>query len=72
MSASMSDHTNDDRRGHARLVIDAYAAECGPDEANLQDLLADLLHLCDDPETGWNFDEELRLARMHHDAERGR
>lgn len=38
-------------------------------EFAVRDLLADLLHYCD--ETGEDFDNELRVARRNHAEEKG-
>lgn len=37
------------------------------DDANVRDLLADLMHYCD--ARGINFDEELVMARVNHRRE---
>jgi hypothetical protein len=40
------------------------------DPTPVLDLLADVMHLCD--ELGFDFDNELRSARDHHNAERSK
>jgi hypothetical protein len=61
--------TNADRaeRG-ARTLLDFYAFEYGEDESNLRDLLADLMHHADNQ--GLDFNNELRIARDHYEAEK--
>lgn len=59
---------NRERAARGRRIIDEYAAECGVDEANLCDLLADLMHMA--PTAEWDFDAELERARHHYEAER--
>lgn len=71
---SDAEPTNADRAKRGRMLIDCYAAECGVDEANLCDALADLMHAAREDrkangENGWDFDAELERARRHYDEE---
>ena len=68
---------NEARRARGSYIIGAYIAKYGPDDdhdqTTLVDLLADLLHLCDEQRTAeqcpMNFDDALRIARNHFHAE---
>jgi len=60
---------NEARAQRARNVMDAYGLEVGADESNLTDLLADLLHRSHLDCEAENFEDALRRARMHFQAE---
>lgn len=67
----MDDITNNDHALLAHSALSTFVNEgngdSGEDETNLQDLLADILHLCD--AQGWDFDHLLARARDHHQEE---
>jgi len=60
---------NNRRAQRARNTLDAYAVEVGVDESNLTDLLADLMHRSHLDCEAADFEDGLRRARMHFDAE---
>lgn len=55
--------------GFAREVLDFYRSLAGADDAatSIQDLIADLMHLCD--ADGLDFEHCIMWARVHHGAE---
>lgn len=60
------------RRARARACLEKYTdvrQDVLDEEEALGDLLADMMHLCDGPESASDFDEALRRGRMHHEAE---
>ena len=61
---------NKTRGGWARAALAAFAQAKGEvqDEADIRDLLTDLLHLCE--EDGINFTHELDMATDNYHAER--
>lgn len=66
----MSEPTNADRAERAFRVVDSYRKKHDPEEDNetvLSDLLADLLHFCD--ERNLDFAKIEDTARMHYEAE---
>ena len=71
--------TNDTRAARALAAIVAYRAydngghDEGEDEADLRDLLADLMHYagrCDQNDGPDYFDRQLASARTHYEKER--
>lgn len=60
---------NEERAQRGRNAIDAYIVESGDDESALTDLLADLMHRSAADCEAENFNDALRKARMHFDAE---
>lgn len=57
-----------ERAERAQYALDAYAENKGEDPADcFTDLLADLLHLA--AREGRDVEAELRMARMHYEAE---
>jgi hypothetical protein len=64
--------TNGDRAEWAAIAVETYQGETGTDDEDaVADLLCDLMHLSDaDHVKGvLAFDEALRRARFHYDAE---
>jgi len=57
--------TNEDRAERLEGILPFYPED---QYTNLIDLFADAMHWCNLNDT--NFDEVLRIARMHFDAER--
>jgi hypothetical protein len=64
--------TNPERAERARKALEVYSDEYDPD-SNMIDFLADLQHYCHIAHTLDNnqrtFDDMLRIARQHFDAE---
>jgi hypothetical protein len=73
---------NPKRAKWAQQVIDTHMAATGSDDCDaLGDLLANLMHLCDqrtrnkrgrllkNPPEGWDFNKALDMAVMHYTAE---
>jgi hypothetical protein len=58
---------NEARAQRARNVVDAYALDMG--EFTLADLLADFMHRAQIDCEAENFEDALRRARMHFEAE---
>jgi len=65
-SADDVTQTNGMRADRAAGAFRQYESDCEGAE-KLSDLLADLHHLAH--REGWDFDDALRAARMHFDAE---
>ncbi len=61
----MTQMTNSARANRATQALTAYYGEI--DECTLTDLLADILHWCDEHEE--DFEQSLQQARNHHWAE---
>ena len=61
--------TNGKRAARAHATLERYEQlqDGWPDNASVTDLLSDLMHWCH--RDGTNFDEALKLARMHYRAE---
>jgi hypothetical protein len=60
--------TNLDRAGWAAAALRHFQSTTGVDDDNaLPDLLCDLVHWAD--REGFNFEDALDTARMHHEAE---
>lgn len=64
--------TSNTRLARAYRVLARYAREIGDPNAEtatlVSDILADLMHLCE--HDGLSFDNRLKLARLHWEAER--
>jgi len=60
-------NTNKTKKAHSAL-ISHYDFE-NDSEAAVTDLLTDLMHICD--EYGLDFENELRKANSHYEAETG-
>ncbi len=75
---------NEQRAAWAQAAIDGFRAVCHGDDCDaLGDLLANLMHLCDqrtrtrngtgpvmkNPPEGWDFNKALAQAVMHYTAE---
>jgi len=61
---------NESRAQRGRNVMDSYGLELGcHDRENLCDLLADLMHMAAIDCESEPFDDALRSARMHFEAE---
>ena len=65
----MSIATNHDRYVKARRALNAYIETSGDDESDVTDLLADLMHFCDEQvidfnralqNAQWNYREEVK------------
>ena len=66
----MDDPTNNKRALFANSALSAFVNEVGDsgeEEINLQDLIADTMHLCDAQD--WDFDDLVRRARSHYEEE---
>lgn len=70
--------TNEERAGWARTAVEAFRDACkgDMDETALYDLVANMGHLCDQLTATLDgfeltFEEMVRLARLHYEAERG-
>lgn len=66
---------NDDRAEVAANCIQYFQSQTGSEwNTAITDLLCDLMHMCDrqtleDGETPYDFEDALRTARMHYEAE---
>lgn len=64
------DGRNRERASWANFAVAAFRVSTGTDrEDALTDLLADLMHLCDQEEKWSDFDCELERARGHYQEE---
>ena len=62
--------SNEDRAQRGRNLVDVYVAEHGGDgRCCLQDMLADLKHMCAIDCEAPTFEDALRMAEMHFEAE---
>lgn len=65
--------TNKDRADRACTIFQHYRDYAGyendTDKDILPDILADLMHFCDEVHPPIGFDDALRVASMHHDSE---
>lgn len=62
--------TPHDRVNYVDAVLDACWGQPDNDRERVTDLLADVLHFCD--QSGFSFDVALTHARLHHARESGR
>jgi len=62
---------NKERAGWAMAAVASFIVATGMQDEDLDtiltDLLADLMHACDN--SGLDFDDLVRIARYHHEAE---
>jgi hypothetical protein len=70
----MTDISNETRAERARNALEAHVESNGETFENssseIADLIADLLHLAERVDQGWDFIEStFRAARMHYEAE---
>lgn len=61
--------TNNDRANRAAVALITHREGEPVDEADLRDLLANLMHMCDRDGT-WDFEAELRSAARNYRDER--
>lgn len=72
LNEELGQPTNNQRARWGNTALSAFANECyapgaEEEEVILQDLLCDLMHLCD--AQGWNFDLLVSLAKFQYRAE---
>lgn len=63
----MHEITNDERCDWAMALFNTSPYDEDTEDSSLVDILTDLMHLC--KREGWDFDEKVRTARMHFEAE---
>lgn len=65
--------TNKERADRGWSIFQYYREHCSyegePDKDIIPDVLADLMHHCDQSDPHISFDDALRVASMHHDTE---
>ena len=66
---SLQIERNEERVARAREIVRASNSQETDQETNLSDMLANLMHLCD--EEGWDFDAQIEQGRFYYEAESG-